>query len=53
MFVSDVSDFKFVGKVEPAFCIAKEEVTCNSTIIVYRAYTKPHVILPLFWGTLQ
>ena len=27
MFVSDVSDFKFVGKVKPAFFIAKEEVT--------------------------
>ena len=26
MFVSDVSDFKFVGKVKPAFFIAKEEV---------------------------
>ena len=26
MFVSDVSDYKFVGKVKPAFVIAKEEV---------------------------
>ena len=26
MFVSDVFDFKFVGKVKPAFFIAKEEV---------------------------
>ena len=26
MFVSDVSDFYFVGKVKPAFFIAKEEV---------------------------
>ena len=26
MFVSDVSDFQFVGKVKPAFFIAKEEV---------------------------
>ena len=26
MFVSDVSDFQFVGKVEPDFFIAKEEV---------------------------
>ena len=30
MFVSDVSDFKFVGKVKPAFFIAKEEVLCNN-----------------------
>ena len=27
MFVSDVSEFKFVGKVKPAFFIANEEVT--------------------------
>ena len=26
MFVSDVSDFKFVSKVKPVFFIAKEEV---------------------------
>ena len=26
MFVSDVSDFQFVGKVKPTFFIAKEEV---------------------------
>ena len=26
MFVSDVSEFKFVGKVKPAFFIANEEV---------------------------
>ena len=26
MFVSDVSNFKFVGKVKPAFFIVKEEV---------------------------
>ena len=30
MFVSDVSDFKFVGKVKPAFFIAKEEVVRSS-----------------------
>ena len=29
MFVSDVSDFKFVGKVKPAFFIANEEVVGN------------------------
>ena len=36
MFVSDVSDFKFVGKVKPAFFIAKEEVQ-NSEFIIKKA----------------
>ena len=31
MFVPDVSDFKFVGKVKPAFFIAKEEVPSSSS----------------------
>ena len=32
MFVSDVSDFYFVGKVKPAFFIANEEVLRLSVV---------------------
>ena len=31
MLVSDVSEFKFVGKVNPAFFIANEEVLATSS----------------------
>ena len=36
MFVSDVSDFSFVGKVEPYFLSAGEEVI--SSILIFSRY---------------
>ena len=54
MFVSDASDFWFVGKVKPAFLIAKEEVFIKyiysdilHTTIYYRLIIVVVVILKI------
>ena len=48
MFVSDVSDFEFVGKVKPAFFIANEEVVCSRFLNVERRCGQLHMIMTPF-----